>query len=489
MINGMAIPAMMANGQSLAFRPAARAPRSSRQTAVTTRAGFLDFLNPGAAGGNNKTMKKPARSVELVEQLLDLTASTEAGIRASAALREEIEDVVEELSKYCMKSPLRSDLIFGEWEVVYASKPQTAGGPFRSPIGRAVFPKQRAIQIISEPNVCINEVSYKAFGFVPGAARQEGEIEPVDETTFQITFPALNGKKGGPPTRLIEVAYLDDRIRVARALPQNDDADGGEGSFYVFTRVEEEEEEEEEEQEDEEEEVEQPKFSPFSFGTQIFKKEKEGRATQAERAVEQRGGKLQTTVSGRRTAARTPPAAAAAPVQKKSREEMAAERAAAQARAVEERKAAAETAATARAQLEQERKRAREQAEEEKRQQQAAAVTERQAKVERQAAARAQYAELASEATDAANEARDASAALKSAEKEVSGLLRAAAQAREIIDAAVAAAQEATSELTDAQKTEFSLDKQVQQEQRMVNQLQKKLRDVSASIAPKFSKK
>lgn len=43
-------------------------------------------------------------------------------------------------------------------QVLYASKPQTAGGPFRSPLGRTVFPGQRATQSIQEPNICINEV-------------------------------------------------------------------------------------------------------------------------------------------------------------------------------------------------------------------------------------------------------------------------------------------------------------------------------------------
>ncbi len=43
-------------------------------------------------------------------------------------------------------------------QVLYASKPQTAGGPFRSPVGRTVFPGQRATQSIQEPNICINEV-------------------------------------------------------------------------------------------------------------------------------------------------------------------------------------------------------------------------------------------------------------------------------------------------------------------------------------------
>lgn len=59
----------------------------------------------------------------------------------------------------------RSPLLFGEWEVLYASRPETAGGPFRSPLGRAVFPGQSARQTLAEPNLVLNEVG----GWVPSA--------------------------------------------------------------------------------------------------------------------------------------------------------------------------------------------------------------------------------------------------------------------------------------------------------------------------------
>ena len=146
--------------------------------------------------------------------------------------------------------------------MLYASKPQTAGGPFRSPLGQVVFPGQRLTQRLAPPATCVNEVSYKALGFVPGVARQEGEIQPLDARTFkvggwvggwggvgrggwegggvgrgegslssgrpppahhpptpltpppQLVFPELDGKrKGGPPQRIIQLAYLDERVR------------------------------------------------------------------------------------------------------------------------------------------------------------------------------------------------------------------------------------------------------------------------------------
>jgi hypothetical protein len=103
-------------------------------------------------------------------------------------------------------------------QVVYASKPQATGGPYRSALGLAVFPGQRAVQTIEAPNVVVNEVgdahapatpcskfhaphcvnvhvnavvmqlSYKALGFVPGSVRQQGEFTALDGNTFQVSW-------------------------------------------------------------------------------------------------------------------------------------------------------------------------------------------------------------------------------------------------------------------------------------------------------------
>lgn len=85
---------------------------------------------------------------DLVNELLQSVEGTDGGLKASQARREQIAQLVDELEGCCPRNPLRSPLLFGEYEVLYASKPQAAGGPFRSPIGRAVFPGQRAVQLI-----------------------------------------------------------------------------------------------------------------------------------------------------------------------------------------------------------------------------------------------------------------------------------------------------------------------------------------------------
>lgn len=71
-------------------------------------------------------------------------------------------------------------------QVVYAARPGTIGGPFKTPVGRAVFPGLEASQTLQPPNVCINRVEYKTLGFIPGTSSQEGYFEPVDGNTFKV---------------------------------------------------------------------------------------------------------------------------------------------------------------------------------------------------------------------------------------------------------------------------------------------------------------
>jgi hypothetical protein len=217
-------------GSSVVQRAVPARPRLvARGKGLQVNAFFSKFLDQQASRKFSVGKKE-----ELIEQLLLLTEDTDAGFKISEAGRRAVSDLVEELQAYCMKDPLSSESIFGRWEVRYASKPQTAGGPFKSPTGRVVFPGQQAIQVIEEPNVCINEINFKTLGFIPGSVSQQGTIEPVDGRTFEITFTTNTGKKlGGPPKRMIEILYLDENIRIARALPVEENQETG---FYVFTR-------------------------------------------------------------------------------------------------------------------------------------------------------------------------------------------------------------------------------------------------------------
>lgn len=438
---------------SASRRSEGRRPHPGVPRPVRTQALF-GFLAPA------KPKSSPSKAQELVSQLLELAERTDGGLNASAAKRQQIEELVEELEGFCPRNPLRSTLLFGDYEVLYASKPETAGGPFRSPLGRAVFPGQRALQSLREPNVCINEVSYKALGFIPGSARQEGEFTPISADTFQIVFPELDGKvKGGPPRRIIQIAYLDDRIRVARAIPPEDN-EGAVPSFYVFRRLVEEEAEEEEEEVPkrgalafgtrkmkaavQEEQEDAPPARRSMLGTQLLGR-KDSLATIAEKRYAQQKGGTGTVGRGTGTVGRGGTGSSA--TARKTREEVAAERAAARAAVEEERRAAREAA-------EEERRAAREAAaaakaaaEEERRARQAQLEAERARVAELKEAARKQLAQLQGEASEAADEAKAAVATAKDAEKSAAAVLKKASEARDLINQVTAAAASALQEV------------------------------------------
>lgn len=94
---------------------------------------------------------------------------------------------VSELQQYSIKNPLRSNQLWGTYEVLYCSKPAAVGGPLKKGAGPILFPGQQARQILQEPNVLINEVEFKTLGFLPGFSRQYGQIKPISGDTFLVS--------------------------------------------------------------------------------------------------------------------------------------------------------------------------------------------------------------------------------------------------------------------------------------------------------------
>lgn len=60
-----------------------------------------------------------------MDQILELTERTDGGLNASPAKREQIAALVEELEAYCPRNPLRSPLLYGDYEV--GQQPDGAG--------------------------------------------------------------------------------------------------------------------------------------------------------------------------------------------------------------------------------------------------------------------------------------------------------------------------------------------------------------------------
>eukprot|EP00887_Chlorella_sp_A99_P000984 scaffold5.g984.t1 len=461
-------------------------PRPAARRAVVPPRALLNFFAPPAAA-------KAGRAQEIVADLLELTAGTNGGRDASPALRQEVEALVEELEGYCPRSPVRSPLLFGDFEVLYVSTPQNVG--LDTFVGRTVFPGQRRVQSLAPPNAFVTEISYKTLGFLPGAKRYEGTFEPLDARTIQIALPELDAKsKGAPPRFVAQIAYLDERIRVVRGVPQEGIQ---EERFYVMKRI---------AAEDAKEEAPAPRRAGTrslkppaarraaergvpvaeeegdsgkrsgTFGFPLGGRKKESLATKAERAYYAKrggsgsaGGSVPASGSVRRgTLAAsgsvrrgTVAAVAGGTTVRKSREDLAAARKAAE----EERRAAAEAAVKARREAEEERRRAREKAEAERRAaaeaavaerarqaQAAAAAAERIAKIK--AASKEQVTALTNEATEAAAEARDTAAAAAAAQKAASALLRKAQQARGLIDQAAATTAAALEQLGAAKAQE-----------------------------------
>ena len=166
----------------LASPPAPRRPntRTSMQQAMSSSTASLRGQRlrqarptPGVAAAGRRPLRAQAlfgflappkakagagKAQELVGQLLELVERSDGGLSTPPAKREEIAELVAELEGLGTRNPLRSPLLFGDYEVVYTSKPQAAGGAYRSPLGRVVFPGQRAVQRLAQPNICINEV-------------------------------------------------------------------------------------------------------------------------------------------------------------------------------------------------------------------------------------------------------------------------------------------------------------------------------------------
>ncbi|GLC33002.1 hypothetical protein PLESTB_000381600 [Pleodorina starrii] len=468
----------------------ARSGKASRRATVECQA-FFNFFTPKPAAP--VSLVDP-RAKPLVEQLIGLTSGTDAGAKASPAQKEEIAEVITELSRYCIKNPLKSDFLFGEWKVLFSSKPTAVGGPLRSGAGPAVFSGQSAKQIIEAPNKIVNNVTYKTLGFLPGFSRQYGTIEPVSADTFilNITDGEISAGLGGPIKktfnikRTIKILYLDDELRVAQFLPSADlpdteaDENGGrsgEDVVFVFQRITE--EAEDEAQADDGEGAEQAsKPAPFFGGGRKL----ESAATVAERQVrqqlkEQRGGSSKLAVAPAKAAGGSAKVAVAPPPRpgtqrgrKQPVEEVIEDPRERRRREQEEERARKAAEAEAKAA---EAKAARERAE-----------AERQAEREKQVAIKDLLVRLANEIKERQAEAREALKELKEVEKSTASGLKESQAARARLEEAEGDVKSISEQLTAAEGSRKEADKATRDAKELVVGAEKALRAAFAKAAP-----
>ncbi|XP_031501314.2 probable plastid-lipid-associated protein 8, chloroplastic isoform X2 [Nymphaea colorata] len=155
---------------------------------------------------------------DLASKILSKVIKTDRGVLLSKDEHREVAEVAQELGKFCIAEPVKSPLIFGEWDVVYCSNPTSPGGGYRSAIGRLVFKANEMVQTVEAPDVVRNRVGFSAFGFIDGEVSLKGKLIVLDERWIQVIFEApklkvgqLEFQYGGQSEVKLQITYLDEK--------------------------------------------------------------------------------------------------------------------------------------------------------------------------------------------------------------------------------------------------------------------------------------
>ncbi|KVH91600.1 probable plastid-lipid-associated protein 8, chloroplastic [Cynara cardunculus var. scolymus] len=171
---------------------------------------------------------------ELAASILSKVMQTDRGVTLTREQHMQVADLVSELNKYCVDSPVKCPLIFGDWDVVYCSNPTSPGGGFRSGLGRLVFKTTEMVQAVEAPDIVRNKVSFSALGFLDGEVSLKGKLIVLDEKWIKVVFErpelkigSLEFGFGGQSEVQLEITYIDDKLRLGK---------GSRGSLFVFQR-------------------------------------------------------------------------------------------------------------------------------------------------------------------------------------------------------------------------------------------------------------
>ncbi|KAJ7958668.1 Plastid-lipid associated protein PAP / fibrillin family protein [Quillaja saponaria] len=171
---------------------------------------------------------------ELVPSILSKVTETDRGVLLKKEEHKEVDEMARELQKYCVSEPVKCPLIFGDWDVVYCSRPTSPGGGYRSAFGRLFFKTKEMIQVVEAPDIVRNKVSFSALGFLDGEVSLKGKLNALDGEWIQVVFEppelkvgSLDFRYGGESEVKLQITYLDDKIRLGK---------GSRGSLFVFQR-------------------------------------------------------------------------------------------------------------------------------------------------------------------------------------------------------------------------------------------------------------
>ncbi|GLT85140.1 hypothetical protein SLE2022_033380 [Rubroshorea leprosula] len=171
---------------------------------------------------------------DLVASILSKVTQTDGGVSLTKEEHKEVAEVAQELQNYCVDEPVKSPLIFGEWDVVYCSRPTSPGGGYRSTLGRLFFRTKEMIQAVEPPDIVRNKISFSALGFLDGEVSLKGKLKVLDDKWIQVIFEppelkvgSLEFIYGGESEVKLQITYIDEKIRLGK---------GSRGSLFVFQR-------------------------------------------------------------------------------------------------------------------------------------------------------------------------------------------------------------------------------------------------------------
>lgn len=174
------------------------------------------------------------RPDDLVASILSKVLQSDGGVSLEREEHKQVAEVAQELQKYCVSEPVKSPLIFGEWDVVYCSNPTSPGGGYRSALGRVFFRTNEMIQGLEAPDTVRNKVSFRALGFIDGEVSLKGKLKALDDRWIQVIFEPpkvkvgeMEFQYGGESEVKLQITYIDENIRLGK---------GSRGSLFVFRR-------------------------------------------------------------------------------------------------------------------------------------------------------------------------------------------------------------------------------------------------------------
>uniref|UniRef100_A0A0C9S3J6 TSA: Wollemia nobilis Ref_Wollemi_Transcript_28850_884 transcribed RNA sequence n=1 Tax=Wollemia nobilis TaxID=56998 RepID=A0A0C9S3J6_9CONI len=183
----------------------------------------------------SSAIQQTEKSAEnLVDTLLSMVEGTDRGAMLRREEHEKIARTISQLELFCMPEPLKSPLIFGEWDVEYCSNPTSTGGYYRSAVGRLFLRTKEMGQTIQAPDFVGNKVSFSALNAIDGEVSLKGRLKPLDNKWVQISFDSpylklgpFEFRYGGQSSVKFAIIYVDDRIRLGR---------GSRGTLFIFKR-------------------------------------------------------------------------------------------------------------------------------------------------------------------------------------------------------------------------------------------------------------